>query len=314
MPRQRSAERNLQPVQPTRLRGPFGTIIGSTPMSRILAQKKAQAEGERQAKKPSSFGGLGGLLGSILGFAVGGPAGAAIGGGLGGAAGGMASDPGTPASRPQIPIPAGSVPGATGTASAMLGAAPIPEQMDIPDWQRAAGIANMAIGPLLNSLGPQVAAPPVDPYSLASGAGGPPSMSEWPGATYQQPSALPLSVPQPMPQTRVPPSLFPGGSNFVPQGGGYTPQAPTPSPIHPPYQPPPRPRRTDIPGPGSFLPEFPPSPLPPPRLAQNQFPMAPSGMIPGALANFSVSDFLNPNVQTPDITQLIQQQILAGMV
>tara|TARA_Y100000310_G_scaffold287547_1_gene312533 strand:+ start:289 stop:441 length:153 start_codon:yes stop_codon:yes gene_type:complete len=49
-------------------------------------------------------------------------------------------------------------------------------------------------------------------------------------------------------------------------------------------------------------------------VAQNQFPMAPSGMIPGALANFSVSDLLNPNVQTPDITQLIQQQILAGMV
>jgi len=36
-------------------------------------------------------------------------------------------------------------------------------------------------------------------------------------------------------------------------------------------------------------------------------------MIPGALANYSVSDFLNPGVQTPDIVQLIQQQILAGM-
>ena len=281
MPSQRVAERNLQPVQPTKLRGPFGTIIGSTPMSRILAQKKAQAEGERQAEAPSSFGGLGGLLGSILGFAVGGPAGAAIGGGLGGAAGGMASSPGTPPGGGQVPIPAGSVPGATGTASAMLGAAPIPEQMDIPDWQRAAGIASTAIGPLLNSLGPQTAAPqaPVDPMMLPSGAGGPPSMSEWGGASYQQPSALPFGVPQPLPQTRVPPSLFPGGG---------------------------------------LMPQFPPKDwrdeLPPPRLAQNQFPMAPSGMIPGALANFSVSDLLNPDVQTPDITQLIQQQILAGMV
>ena len=289
MPSQRVAERNLQPVQPTKLRGPFGTIVGSTPMSRILAQKKAQAEGERQAEAPSSFGGLGGLLGSILGFAVGGPAGAAIGGGLGGAAGGMASSPGTPPGGGQVPIPAGSVPGATGTASAMLGAAPIPEQMDIPDWQRAAGIASTAIGPLLNSLGPQTAAPqaPVDPMMLPSGAGGPPSMSEWGGASYQQPSALPFGVPQPLPQTRVPPSLFPGGSNFVPAGT----MQPAPQGLS--YQPPVQQG---------------------PMVAQTQFPMAPSGMIPGALANFSVSDLLNPDVQTPDITQLIQQQILAGMV
>ena len=303
MPGQRSAERNLQPAAPTRLRGPFGTIVGQTPMSRILAQKKAQAEGERQAEEPSSFGGLGGLLGSILGFAVGGPAGAAIGGGLGGAAGGLASSPGTPGGGGQVPLPAGSIPGATGTASAMLGAAPIPEQMDIPDWQRAAGIASSAVGPLLSNLGPQVATPTaaVNPYSLPSGAGGPPSMSEWPGATYQQPSALPLSAPPPsvppipFPQTRVPSSSLPGGAGYVPPIS----REPTQPWETLPYQQPPARQQPFQQG---------------PMVAQNQFPMAPSGMIPGALANFSVSDFLNPNVQTPDITQLIQQQILAGMV
>ena len=307
MPRRRvraeAGSRSLRPQTPSKLRGPFGTIIGQSPMSRILAQKKVQEE----AEAADDFGGLGGLLGTILGFAVGGPPGAAVGGTLGGVAGGMASSPGRGG---QIPIPAGSVPGATGTAAALLGQDRLPEP---PGWQQAAGLANMALGPLLSSVGSQ-AAPPVDPMSLPSGAGGPPSMSQWGG--YQQPSALPASVPQPLPQTRVPPSLFPGGSNFVPQGGGYAPQEPTPSPIHPPYQPPPRPRRTDLPG-GGLMPQFPPKDwrdeLPPPRLAQNAFPMAPSGMIPGALANYSVSDFLNPGVQTPDIVQLIQQQILAGM-
>ena len=280
MPGQRG-QRNLRPAAPARLKGPFGTLIGS-PMANVLASKKAQVE----AEAPDSFGGLGGLLGSILGFAVGGPAGAAVGGGLGGAAGQAVSSPGQGG---QLPV---QIPGATGTAATMLGQGQAPEA---PGWQQAAGIANMAIGPLLNALGPQVAAPPVDPYSLASGAGGPPSMSEWPGATYQQPTSLPLSVPQPMPQTRVPPSLFPGGSNFVPQG---TMQPAPQQPLS--WQQPPAQQQQP----------FQQSPM----MAQNQFPMAPSGMIPGALANFSVSDFLNPNVQTPDITQLIQQQILAGMV
>ena len=127
-------------------------------------------------------------------------------------------------------------------------------------------------------------------------------MSEWGG--YQQPSALPMSAPQPLPQTRVSPSLFPGGSNFVPAGGGYAPQAPPP---------PQQPSMSELPGATYQQP----SALPvqqSPMVAQNAFPRAPSGMIPGALANFSVSDLLNPNVQTPDITELIQQQILAGMV
>ena len=122
-------------------------------------------------------------------------------------------------------------------------------------------------------------------------------MSEWPGATYQQPTALPFGVPPPsvppipFPQTRVPPSSLPGGAGYVPQG--YT-----PPPL--PWQQPPAQRQQPF--------------QQGPMVAQNQFPRAPSGRIPGALANFSVSDLLNPNVQTPDITELIQQQILAGMV
>ena len=293
MPGQRGTQRNLRPEAPARLRGPYGTIIGQTPMNRILAQKAAQVGAAEEAEAPSDFGGLGGLLGSILGFAVGGPPGAAIGGSLGGAAGGMASSPGSPPGTTQVPLPAGSAPGATGMGSAVIGTQPTPEPMGIPDWQQAAGIASKAIGPLLNSLGPQTAAPPVSPSMLPSGAGGPPSMSQWGG--YQQPSALPVSVPQPLPQTRVPPSMFPGGSNFVPAG---TMQPPPQQPL--PWQQPPAQQQQPF--------------QQGPMVAQNAFPRAPSGMIPGALANFSVSDLLNPNVQTPDITELIQQQILAGMV
>ena len=287
----RRGSRNLQPQAPARLRGPFGTIIGQSPMSRILNQKKVQEE----AEAADSFGGLGGLLGAILGFGVGGPAGAAVGGSLGGAAGGLLSSPGRGG---RIPLPAGSVPGATGTAAALLG---VDEPPEPPGWQKAAGLANMAIGPLLSSLGPQTAAAAVDPMMLPSGAGGPPSMSEWGGASYQQPSALPVSVPQPLPQTRVPPSMFPGGSNFVPQGT----MRPPPQDLS--YQPPVQPVQQS---PMMAQNQFQQGPM----MAQNAFPRAPSGLIPGALANFSVSDFLNPNVQTPDITQLIQQQILAGMV
>jgi hypothetical protein len=272
-------ERNLRPAAPVRLKGPFGTIIGS-PMANVLASKKAQEE----AESADSFGGLGGLLGTILGFAAGGPAGAGIGSAIGGAAGGLASSPGRSG---QLPI---QIPGATGMGAALLGQDEPPEA---PGWQQAAGIANMALGPLLSSVGSQAAPPPVDPMSLAPGAGGPPSMSQWGG--YQQPSALPMSVPQPLPQTRVSPSLFPGGSNFVPAG---TMQPPPQQPL--PWQQPPAQRQQP----------FQQSPM----VAQNAFPRAPSGMIPGALANFSVSDLLNPNVQTPDITELIQQQILAGMV
>ena len=296
MPGQRGTQRNLRPEAPARLRGPYGTIIGQTPMNRILAQKAAQVGAAEEAEAPSDFGGLGGLLGSILGFAVGGPPGAAIGGSLGGAAGGMASSPGSPPGTTQVPLPAGSAPGATGMGSAVIGTQPTPEPMGIPDWQQAAGIASKAIGPLLNSLGPQTAAPPVSPSMLPSGAGGPPSMSQWGG--YQQPSALPASVPQPLPQTRVSPSLFPGGSNFVPAGGGYAPQAPAP---------PRQPSMSELPG-ATYQ-----QPSALPMAARTPFPQAPSGLIPGALANFSVSDFLNPGVQTPDIVQLIQQQILAGM-
>jgi len=256
-------------------------------MSRILNQKKVQEE----AEAADDFGGLGGLLGTILGFAVGGPPGAAVGGTLGGVAGGMASSPGRGG---QIPIPSGSVPGATGTAAALLGQDRLPEP---PGWQQAAGIANMALGPLLSSLGPQAAAPPASPSMLPSGAGGPPSMSQWGG--YQQPSALPASAPQPLPQTRVSPSLFPGGSNFVPQG---TMQPPPQQPL-PWQQPPAQQQQPFQQGPMMAQTQFP----------QTPFPQAPSGLIPGALANYSVSDFLNPGVQTPDIVQLIQQQILAGM-
>ena len=267
-------ERNLRPAAPVKLRGPYGTIIGST-MANVLASKKAQEE----AESADSFGGLGGLLGTILGFAAGGPAGAGIGSAIGGSAGGLASSPGRSG---QLPI---QIPGATGMGAALLGQDEPPEA---PGWQQAAGIANMALGPLLSSVGSQAAPPPVDPMSLASGAGGPPSMSEWGG--YQQPSALPMSAPQPLPQTRVSPSLFPGGSNFVPAST----MRPAPQDLS--YQPPVQPVQQS------------------PMVAQNAFPRAPSGMIPGALANFSVSDLLTPNVQTPDITELIQQQILAGMV
>ena len=272
MPSQRG-QRNLQPAMPVKMRGPYGTLIGS-PIANVLAAKKSQEE----AEAADDFGGLGALLGTILG----GPTGAAF----GGAIGGMASSPGRSG---QLPI---QIPGATGMGAALLGQDEPPEA---PGWQQAAGIASQAIGPLLNSLGPQ-AAPPVDPMSLPSGAGGPPSMSQWGG--YQQPSALPASVPQPLPQTRVSPSLFPGGSNFVPAGGGYAPQAPAP---------PRQPSMSELPG-ATYQ-----QPSALPMAARTPFPQAPSGLIPGALANFSGSDFLNPGVQTPDIVQLIQQQILAGM-
>jgi hypothetical protein len=268
MPSQRG-QRNLQPAMPVKMRGPYGTLIGS-PIANVLAAKKSQEE----AEAADDFSGLGALLGTILG----GPTGAAF----GGAIGGMASSPGRSG---QLPI---QIPGATGMGAALLGQDEPPEA---PGWQQAAGIASQAIGPLLNSLGPQ-AAPPVDPMSLPSGAGGPPSMSQWGG--YQQPSALPASVPQPLPQTRVSPSLFPGGSNFVPQG---TMQPPPQQPL--PWQQPPAQQQQPFQQ-GTMM-------------AQTPFPQAPSGLIPGALANYSVSDFLNPGVQTPDIVQLIQQQILAGM-
>ena len=236
-------ERNLRPAAPVRLKGPFGTIIGS-PMANVLASKKAQEE----AESADSFGGLGGLLGTILGFAAGGPAGAGIGSAIGGAAGGLASSPGRSG---QLPI---QIPGATGMGAALLGQDEPPEA---PGWQQAAGIANMALGPLLSSVGSQAAPQP---------AAGPSYGPQIPSGFYPQPVPAPIPAPTPMNTQALS------------------------------YQPPVQPVQQS------------------PMVAQNAFPRAPSGMIPGALANFSVSDLLNPDVQTPDITELIQQQILAGMV